>query len=112
MTFKSIEIHYDIDRIPGIAGETAGRGLPWKTETDEALAFRNDAIELIEDAFLAAEAGEWESAEIGRGEVSFSFAVDDFAQAEAIVHTTVAGTRFACIRQILRKEFDLAALAC
>jgi hypothetical protein len=118
MTFKSIEIHYDIDRIPGIAGGApAGRSVvpfarmrPPRGPADTALAFRNDAIELIEEALLAAGAGEWEGAEIGRGQVSFGFAVDDFDVAEAIVKQTVAGTPFAGFREIVRREFDMADL--
>jgi hypothetical protein len=111
MTFKSIEIYYDIDRIPAIAGDVAGRSVRVGDSTDAALAFRNDAIELIEDALLAAKAGEWEGAKIGTGEVNFGFAVDDFDEAEAIVRNTVAGTRFENFREIVRNEFDLADLA-
>lgn len=109
MTFKSIEIYYDIDRIPGITACIAKPGLPRWDESDRALDFRNDAIELIEDALLAACAGEWEGAEIGGGEVNFGFAVDDFDEAEDIVRTVVTGTKFACIREIVRTEFDTVA---
>ena len=110
MTFKTIEIYYDIDRIPGISAVVARPGLPRWDEADRALAFRNEAIELIEDALLAAKVGEWEGAEIGNGEVNFGFAVDDFDQAEAIVRKTVAGTKFENFRAIMRKEFDMADL--
>ncbi len=110
MTFKSIEIYYDIDRIPGVGGDVPRRGLPGQDTADAALAFRNDAIELIEDALLAAKAGEWEGAEIGMGEVNFGFAVDDFDVAEAIVREAVAGTQFAGFREIVRNEFDMADL--
>ena len=110
MTFKSIEIYYDIDRIPGVSGEVAMHGLPREDIAQAALEFRNDAIELIEDALLAAKAGEWEGAEIGQGEVNFGFAVDDFDQAEAIVRRAVAGTRFENFREIVRNEFDMADL--
>lgn len=111
MTYKSIEIYYDIDSIPGVSAMVTRPGLPRWDEADRALAFRNEAIELIEDALLAAGAGEWEGAEIGRSEVTFGFAVDDFDEAETIVRATVAGTRYHNIREIVRREFDLAVLA-
>ena len=110
MVFKSIEIYYDIDDIPGLSAVVAKPGLPRWDETDRALDFRNNAIELIEDALVAAQAGEWEAAEIGRGEVNFGFAVDDFEAAERIVRKTVAGTPFAGIREIVRSELDMADL--
>jgi len=110
MVFKSIEIYYDIDNIPGISVVVPRPGLPRWDETDRALNFRNEAIELIEDALLSAHVGEWEGAELGRGEVNFGFAVDDFDEAERIVRKTVAGTPFAGIREIVRSELDLANL--
>jgi len=110
MTFKSIEVYYDIDRIPGTPTNLGWLGRHPKGPDHAALDFRNDAIELIEDALLAARAGEWEGAEIGMGEVNFGFAVDDFDQAEAIVRKTVAGTKFEHFREIVRNEFDMADL--
>ncbi len=110
MVFRSIEIYYDIDTIPGLSGIVARPGVPRWDEADRALDFRNEAIDLIEDALLAADAGEWEDAEIGRGEVNFGFAIDDFEEAERIVRKTVAGTPFAGIREIVRSELDLADL--
>lgn len=106
MTFKSIEVYYDIASIPGVFGRVTGPGLPAPDIAEVALEFRDAAIELIEDALLDAGAGEWQGAEIGMGEINFGFAVDDFDLAEAIVLTTVAGTPFAHYREIVRREFD------
>ncbi len=110
MTFKSIELFYDFDMIPGIAA-VGQPGRPRWEEFECALDFRADAIELIEDALVEAGAGEWEGAEIGAGEVNFAFAVDDFDRAEAIVRKAVKGTKFAGIREILRNESNLAEIA-
>jgi len=111
LVFKSIEIYYDIDNIPDISAVVARPGVPRWDEADRALDFRNEAIELIEHALVAADAGEWEAAQIGRGEVNFGFAVDDFDEAERIVRKTVAGTPFAGIREIVRSESGMADLA-
>jgi hypothetical protein len=91
--YKSIEIYYDIDSIPKTYGHP--------------LDFRNTAMELIEAALEAEEAGEWSGAEIGMGEVNFGFEVEDFEIAEAIVRKAVKGTDFANIREITR--YDSAA---
>lgn len=107
---KSIEIHYDIDTIPGICAGGAEPGMSRRDTADRALEFRDDAIELIEDALIAAGAGEWEAARIGRGEVNCGFAVDDFDAAEAIVRKAVVGTPFAAIREIVRRTGDAAEL--
>lgn len=106
--FRSIEIRYDTDMIPDVSGVVARPGLPRWDEARRALDFRADAIELIEDALLAAGLGEWEDAGIARGEVSLGFAVDDFDAAEAIVRAAVEGTRFEGIREIFRFETDVA----
>lgn len=110
MLFKSIEIFYDIDTIPDVATNAARSGAPQCDEADRVLDFRGEAIELIEEALLSAHAGEWEGAGIGRGEVSFGFAVDDFDEAEAIVRKAVAGTPYAGIREIFRFETEAADL--
>ena len=110
MVFKSIEIFYDIDTIPAVSAAVARPGVPRWDEAERALEFRSDAIEVIEDALVAAHAGEWEGAGIGRGEVSFGFAVDDFDQAEAIVRAAVAGTPYAGIREIFRFETAMGDL--
>lgn len=110
MVFRSIEIYYDIDTIPGLCAAVAKPGAPRWDDTDRALAFRSDAIEVIEDALVDAEAGEWEGAGIDRNAVNFGFAVDDFDAAEAIVRKAVAGTRFENFREIVRNEFPLAAV--
>ena len=110
MGFKSIEIYYDIDAIPEISTHLARPGLPRWDETDRALTFRGDAIELIEDALMDAHAGEWEGAGISGSELNFGFAVDDFDAAEEIVRRAVTGTRFENFREIVRNEFDMVAL--
>lgn len=97
---KSIEIYYDIANIPGMDIKDVDPGA--------ALDFRNAAMELIETALEAEEAGEWEGAEIGMGEVNFGFTVEDFDRAEAIVRKAVEGTPYAGIRNIERTEFDPA----
>ncbi|PIE07672.1 MAG: hypothetical protein CSA74_05945 [Rhodobacterales bacterium] len=104
MTYKSIEIYYDIGKIPGIAATDEKTGFPRPEEIGLALDFRNNAMELIEEALMEAGAGEWEGAEIGMGEVNFGFTVDDFERAEAIVRKAVEGTEFAGIREIARTE--------
>lgn len=111
MGFKSIEIYYDIDGIPEVSEAVAPPGLPRWDEADRALAFRSDAIELIEDALVDAQAGEWEGAGISRNEVNFGFAVDDFDTAEEIVRKAVTGTRFENFREIVRNESDMVAIA-
>ena len=103
MVFKSIEIYYDIDAIPGLSTTTTPAGMPRWDEAERALAFRNDAIDLIEEALVAAE---WEGAEIGHGEVNFGFAVEDFDAAEAVVRKAVAGTPYSGFREIVRNEVD------
>lgn len=105
MIEKSIEIYYDVARIPRAAGG----------DMLAALEFRNDALELIDAALEDAGAGEWEGARIGADpktgaqQVHFAFAVDDFETAEAIVRAAVAGTPYASIREIVRSETDTAA---
>ncbi len=97
MSYKSIEIYYDIASIPGIS------------DPDDAMAaldFRNEAMEYIEEKLADAGLGEWTGAEIGMGEVNFGFEVNDFDAAEAAVRAAVAGTKFAGIREITR--FDQA----
>ena len=89
---RTLEVYYDIGSIP------AGFGHP--------LDFRNAAMETVETALEAAQAGEWVGAEIGMGEVNFGFNVEDFDLAERIVRESVKGTPFDCIRQIDRNEFD------
>jgi len=86
--YKSIEIYYDIDKIP--------------SAFEHPLDFRNEAMELVENALMEADAGEWEGAEIGMGEVNFGFEVKDFDKAESIIRATVKGTPFEGIREISR----------
>lgn len=88
--YKSIEVYYDIADIP--------------SGYDHYLDFRNEAMELIENALDAAGAGEWSGAESGMGEVNFGFEVEDVERAEKIVRATVKGTPFDCIREITRYE--------
>ena len=98
MSYKSIEIYYDVATIPGISDRDE-----W---SNEALAFRNRAMEFVEDAISGAGVGEWAGAEIGSGEVNFGFDVDDFDRAEAVVREAVAGTEFEGIREIQRREIS------
>jgi len=97
---KSIEIYYTIADIPDITDRNAFSG--------QALSFRNEAMDHIEQALLEADAGEWQGAEIGADEVNFGFDVSDFDQAEQIVRAAVAGTRFENFREIVRNEMDMA----
>jgi len=103
MSLKSIEIYYNIADIPGISDRSGF--------SREGLEFRNDAMEHIEVALQNANAGEWEGAEIGSGEVNFGFSVADFDYAEKIVRESVVGTEFDCIREIQRSEITAEEMA-
>ncbi|WP_095589821.1 hypothetical protein [Actibacterium ureilyticum] len=103
MSDKTIEIYYDIADIPGLSDRS--------DFSAQALDFRNAAMDHIEAALIAADAGDWQGAEIGAGEVNFGFSVDDFDQAEAVVRQAVAGTRFENIREIVRHAFTEEELA-
>ncbi len=103
MTYKSIEIYYDIENIPGIQDRGPFSG--------QALEFRNRAMDHIEAALTAAGAGEWQGAEIGSGEVNFGFDVDDFDRAEAVIREAVAGTEYEGFREIERREMTEEELA-
>lgn len=92
MSYKSIEVYYDISAISG----------------QDPLEFRNDAMHLIEAALEKAGLGEWAGAESGMGEVNFGFEVEDFARAEAVIRKTVSGTKYDCFREITRFEMDEA----
>lgn len=98
MSYKAIEIFYDIESIPGID--------PNKISPTDALDFRNEAMELIEAALLESGLGNWVGAEIGMDEVNFGFEVDDFEEAENLVRKSVAGTKFENIREISQFESD------
>ena len=101
MTLKSVEIHYDIAALPGIAAD----------DISAVLEFRNAAMDLIEEALQKAGAGDWEGADVGMGEVSFVFTVKDFDKAEAIIRKAVENTPYQIIREISRNELDVAARA-
>ncbi|MEM6895794.1 MAG: hypothetical protein AAF576_00340 [Pseudomonadota bacterium] len=88
---KHLEVYYDISAIP--------------TSYGHPLDFRNAAMDRVEGAVMAAEAGEWEGAEIGMGEVNFGFKVEDFDRAKAVIRKAVMGTEFDCIREITRREY-------
>ncbi|MBS8227764.1 hypothetical protein [Vannielia litorea] len=102
MTIKSVEVYYNVNRIPGL----------YPGDWDAALDFRNAAMELIENALIEARAGEWAGAEIGscaatgEPEVNFGFDVADFDMAEEIIRSAVAGTPYEGIREITRREID------
>ncbi|QDC08525.1 hypothetical protein FHY55_04395 [Oceanicola sp. D3] len=104
MAIKSVEIFYNVNRIPG----------HYPGDWDGALEFRNAAMELIENALIEARAGEWAGAEIGsceatgEPEVNFGFDVADFDMAEEIIRNAVAGTPYEGIREITRQEHDEA----
>ncbi|MDA8585576.1 hypothetical protein N9L47_04805 [Rhodobacteraceae bacterium] len=93
--YRSIEVYYSVPNIP---------------DGQNALDFRNEAMELIEAALGKADAGEWAGAESGANfetgepEVNFGFEVEDFDRAEKIVRDTVRGTPFDCIREITRYD--------
>ena len=101
MLSKSVDIFYDTATIPNSNNGTNSRA---------TLKFRNAAMDLIETALIDAEAGEWEGAEIGGGEVNFGFSVQNFDQAEAIIRAAVKGTPYEGIRNITRREIDTAEL--
>lgn len=102
MRIKSVEVYYNVNRIPDM----------YPGDWDHALEFRNAAMELIENAIIDAHAGEWAGAEIGSNretgepEVNFGFEVEDFDAAEAVIQKAVAGTPYANIREIARREVD------
>ncbi|MEL7460893.1 MAG: hypothetical protein AAFX45_08235 [Pseudomonadota bacterium] len=85
--YKSIEIYYDVDDIPG---------------DQDPIEFREAACAVIEGALMDADAGEWAGSESGAGEVNFGFEVSDFERAEKIVRAAVQGTPYAAIREITR----------
>ena len=97
MSFKGIEIYYDIAEIPDRKPRLFGSG---------ALDFRNEAMDHIEMALDRAGAGEWVGAEIGAGEVNFGFEVQDFDEAERVVLEAVKGTKFENIREIERRTIE------
>lgn len=98
MSYKSLEICYDIAQVPEIdSAENA---------VEAALSFRNAAMDLMEAALTEAGLGEWAGAEIGEDDLTFGFEVDDFDAAEAAVRAAVAGTPFENIREIIRFEDD------
>lgn len=98
MSYKSLEICYDIAQVPEIdSAENA---------VEAALSFRNAAMDLMEAALTEAGLGEWAGAEIGEDDLTFGFEVDDFDAAEAAVRAAVAGTPFENIREINRFEDD------
>lgn len=99
MTYRSIEIYYDIARIPGCDGTNP--------MDPNALPFRNAAKELIEAELEGRGLGTWEGAEIGMGEIAFGFEVTDCDAAEAAVRKAVSGTPFENIREIARFEEEL-----
>ena len=98
--YKSVEVYYNVADIPD------GHG--------HYLDFRNAAMELIENALMKANAGEWIGAESGANletgepEVNFGFEITDFEQAEEIIRKAVKGTSYEGIREITR--FDTASL--
>ena len=98
MTYKSIEIYYDIDSIPGIQDRGPFSG--------QALEFRNRAMDFIDNALEAANAGTWEGAEIGTNEINFGFEVDDFEQAQNVIREAVAGTEFEGFREMRCREMS------
>ncbi len=95
---KVLVVYYDALSIAGKTGKPV--------EPSEALAFRNAAMELIEAGLEAERRGQWAGAEIGADGVHFSFAVEDFEMAEAVIRATVDGTPYEAIREIRREEYD------
>ncbi len=103
MTYRSIELYYDIENIPGIEDRGAFSG--------QALEFRNRAMDFIDNALESANAGTWEGAEIGHTEINFGFEVDDFDRAEAVIREAVAGTEYEGFREMRRREMTEADMA-
>jgi len=106
MTYKSIEIYYDIENIPGIDDRGPFSG--------QALEFRNRAMDFIDNALERANAGTWEGAEIGHDEINFGFEVDDFETAQDVIREAVAGTEFEGFREMRCREMteeDMAEAA-
>ena len=96
MTFKLIDVYYEIDGIH---------------QTDDgspacALKFRNEAVALTEGAIEAAGLGELDGAEIGSREINFGFEVTDFDKAEQLIRDTLVDTKFSNYRAIIRSEWD------
>lgn len=96
MSYRSVEIYYDIASIPGIDAASNRMGA--------ALDFRNAAMERIETALAEAGLGEWAGAESDGNEVNFGFEVSDFDAAEQLIRQTVADTIYQGIREITRYE--------
>ena len=95
---KVLVVYYDAVSIRGEAGKPV--------EPSEALTFRNAAMELIEAGLEAEQLGHWAGARITKNDVHFSFAVEDFDMAEAVIRATVEGTPYEAISEIRREEYD------
>ncbi len=102
MTYKSIEVCYDIEIIPGCDGSNPMDPL--------AIPFRNAATELMEAVLEEEGLGTCEGAEMGAGEITIGFEVTDCAAAETVIRKAVSGTPFAAIREITRFEEELGEL--
>ena len=99
MTYRSIEVYYDIETIPGCDGTNP--------MDPRALPFRNAALELIEAVLDERGLGSAEGAEIGMGEINFGFEVTDCDAAESAIREAVSGTPYEGIREIARFEEEL-----
>lgn len=98
--FRALQVIYRVDDIPGALS------------LSDTLAFRNAAMDHIERALLAADAGEWIGAEAGHDPLcgsavaSLGFEVHDLDEAEELIRRAVAGTPYAPILRIDRREIE------
>lgn len=91
-----IGIRYDMASIPGMDPDLSDLAL--------AVAFRTEAMDLIECALEDRGLGEWADCDLGRGSVRMAFSVRDLVAAEEAVREAVRGTRFEQIGEIARHE--------
>jgi hypothetical protein len=101
MSYKSIEVYYDIADIPGCDGSNP--------MDPKALPFRDAAMELIASALKEHRLGQGEGAEIGMGEINIGFEVLDTDEAQDVVWDAVEGTPYEGIREIAVYNEDLDA---
>ena len=97
MIYRALEISYEVGTLPcNLRGDV--------------IDFRNMALAHLDAALTEARAGEWEGTEQEGDKITFSFHVDDFDRAEAVLKRALAGTPYAGVTSLYRVETTHAAL--
>lgn len=99
MSYKSVEVSYDIEIIPGCDGSNP--------MDPKAVPFRDAALALIEAALDDSGLGTCEGVEMGAGEIVIECEVSDCAAAETAIRDAVIGTPYEAIREITHFEEEL-----